>query len=351
MLVDSLNRDAHLDAEQEKAAAGTIVGLLVKRLRLVEDRATHPEIADEVIVAPLFIVGLPRTGSTHLHALMGQAEGIRTPLFWEMAMPSPPPERETFTTDPRIAQVQAMVDRMPADLLKRHPIAATRPEQCNMLTDWSLIHQALLASYEIPTYRDWLFDADFRPAFEAHRRTLQHLQWRNPGRWVLKYPKHLIALDVLLETYPDARLVWTHRDPAVVLPSVVSFTGYMRSTTGGRFDPLRFGAEWALFEELVLLRGLAVRDGLGEEERFFDLHYRDLMADQVGSVAAIFEHFEMPFSGPSRQGVERWIADHPSTAHGVHEYTPEQFGFSADRLQERFGPYMARFGVQPDRRA
>ena len=100
-------------------------------------------------------------------------------------------------------------------------MAPMRPEQCNVLNDWSFFNQAWLATYEIPTYRDWLFNADYRPAFEAHRRTLQHLQWRTPARWVLKYPKHLLTLDALLETYPDARLVWTHRDPAVVLPSVV----------------------------------------------------------------------------------------------------------------------------------
>ncbi len=354
VLVESLNREANLDAPREQAAGTTILGLLIKRLRMVDDRTRHPEIADEVITAPMFIVGLPRTGSTHLHALLGQAEGIRTPLYWEMAMPSPPPEQATFTTDPRIAQVEAMLDQLPAELLKRHPIAATRPEQCNMLNDWSFIHQALLASYEIPTYRDWLFNADYRPAFETHRRTLQHLQWRNPGQWILKYPKHLLALDVLLAIYPDARLVWTHRDPAVVLPSVASFTSFMRASTNATFDGVRFGREWALFEELALHRGLAVRDSLAPDDaraRIFDLHYGDLMRDQVGSVAAIFDHFGMAFSPSSRQGVERWTAGHPRTRHGVHEYTPEQFGFTTDGLRARFGGYMRRFGVEPEAKA
>jgi hypothetical protein len=352
VLIESLNREAGLEGERESAAAATLIGLLTKRLRLVADRKRFPEIADEAIAAPLFIVGLPRTGSTHLHALMGQAEGIRTPLYWEMSLPSPPPERETFTSDPRIEQVQAVVDQLPEELLKRHPIAPTRPEQCNMLNDWSFIHQALLASYEIPTYRDWLFNADYRPAFEAHRRTLQHLQWHNPGQWVLKYPKHLIALEVLLETYPDARLVWAHRDPAVVLPSVVSFTGYMRASSTPNFDPKRFGREWAVLEELVLRRGMDVRDQLTDaDERIYDLHYHDLMRDPVRSVEAIFGHFGMPFTDTARLGVETWIAENPKTKHGVHEYRAEHFGFDTDRLRERFAFYMTRFGVKPDPKA
>lgn len=349
VLVESLEREAGLTDERQQAAEATLVGLLVKRLRLVDDRRRHPGIADEKITAPLFILGLPRTGSTHLHALMGKAEGIRTPLFWEMSLPSPPPERETFSTDPRIGQIQAVVDQMPAEMLKRHPIAATRPEQCNMLNDWSFIHQALLAYYAIPTYRDWLLDADYSPAFEAHRRTLQHLQWRNPGQWVLKYPKHLIALDVLLETYPDARLVWTHRDPAVVLPSAVSFTGYIRATNTPAFDPVRFGREWAVLEELVLRRGLSVRDRLPDAaDRIYDLHYGDLMRDPVGTLESIFGHFGMPFTDESRRGVQRWVDEHPKTAHGVHTYRAEDFGLDRDRLRARFGFYVERFGVEAE---
>ena len=117
-----------------------------------------------------------------------------------------------------------------------------------------------------------------------------------PGRWALKYPKHLIALDVLLATYPDACIVWTHRDPAVVLPSVASFTGYIRALTTGTIDEPTYGREWTAFEELVLLRGLAVRDRVGnDDDRFHDLHYRDLMADPAGAVAGICAQFDIPF--------------------------------------------------------
>jgi hypothetical protein len=283
---------------------------------------------------------------------MSQAEGIRTPRYWEMNHPSPPPTRQTFTTDPRIAQVQALVDQLPAELLMRHPIAAGRPEQCNMLSDWSFLHQALLASYEIPSYLDYLLNTDYRPAFEAHRRILQHLQWRNPGQWVLKYPKHLMTLDVLLEAYPDARLIWTHRDPAVVLPSVVSFTGYMRASSTPDFEPKRYGREWAVLEELVLHRGLAVRDRWADaDKQIYDLHYRDLMGDQVGTVEAICDHFGLPFSPTSRRNVQAFAEKPTKTAYGVHTYRAEDFGFTTKGLRERFAFYIDRFGVAPEAKA
>lgn len=347
VLVESLNRDAGLDDERLGIAGNTIVGYLIKRLRLVDDRTTYPAIADERIVAPLFIVGFPRSGSTHLHALLAQVHGIRAPQNWELSTPSPPPEQATYATDPRIAQMQAMMDQTPAEMLLRHPVGATRPEQCNGLMDWSFLNQALIAFYDIPTYRDWLLEADYTAAYEAHRRTLQQLQWHAPGQWVLKYPKHLLALDRLLAAYPDARIVWTHRDPAVVVPSAASLTSYIRASTTGTIDEPRFGREWATHEELVLLRGLAVRDQIGDRDRrFYDLHYRDLMADPAGAIAGICDHFAMPFGDESRDAIHRWVADHPKTKHGAHHYTAEQFGLDTDGLRRRFAPYIERFGVQ-----
>jgi hypothetical protein len=347
VLVDALEREARLDEIRRTQVEATLVGLLVKRLQLVRDRTLFPAIADEVVTAPIIVVGAPRTGSTHLHALLGQDPANRVPLFWEQNLPSPPPERATYTTDPRIAQIEAAVAQMPADLLKRHPIAANRPEQCNLLLDWSFINFALLASYDIPSYRDWLFAADHSPAYEAHRRTLQHLQWRTPGQWVLKYPKHLLALDTLLQTYPDARLVWTHRDPAVVMPSVASLTGYMRSASPG-YDPVRFGREWASLEEMVLRRGVSVRDRLPDPKRNHDVHYADLMRDPIGTIEGVYEQFGLNLSSEAAVAMQAWIDSHPQREHGTHRYTAEEFGLSTAGLRRRFSFYSERFGIEPE---
>jgi hypothetical protein len=350
ILLASLERDARLDERGDAAVAGLVNQMLVKRLQLVRDRAAHPAIADERIVAPVFIIGLPRTGSTHLHALMSQVEGARTPMFWEMSMPSPPPRRESFTTDPRVAQVQAIVDQLPAELLQRHPIAPMRPEQCNMLMDWSFVNQAWTAMWEISSYRDWLFDFDYGLAFEAHRRTLQHLQWQVPGTWFLKYPKHMINLQALLAMYPDARFVWTHRDPGVVLPSVVSFTSYYRSQNPS-YDPVLFGREWAMLEEAVARRGIDVRDHHpGVEERSIDVYFRDLMSDPHGTITSICAHGGLAYSGTSQANVQQWLDDHPRTKHGEHTYAAADFGFDVEQLRRRFGFYIERFDVPIERK-
>jgi len=342
-MVDSLHRDAHVEDAVEHGAAEMLTGALVKRLRLVADRAQYPEIATEAVRAPVFIVGQPRSGSTHLHALLAVVEGVRAPQMWEMSAPSPPPERTTYTTDPRIAAVQAAIDQMPVGMLVRHPMGATRPEQCNVMMDWTFINQGWMASYDIRSYRDWFLDADYTPAYEGHHRTLQQLQWHNPGRWVLKYPKHLLSLDALLARYPDAVLIWTHRDPAAVLPSAVSLTGFMREQNTPDYDPVRFAREWVVIEELALHRGLATRDRDGTPGRHLDVAYRALMDDPIGTVAALCAQIGIEFDDTARRSVQQWLDDHPQDQHGVHRYTAEDFGLDADRLRDRFAFYTRRF--------
>jgi hypothetical protein len=341
-IVDAMNVP-RVGASARDGAADMLTGILAKRLRLVADRAQHPEIADETVAEPVFIVGQPRSGSTHLHALLACVDGVRAPQLWEMSVPSPPPDRETYGTDPRIAAVQAMVDQLPPEMMVRHPMGATRPEQCNALMDWSFLNQAWTASYDIPSYRDWFLDADYAPMYDAHRRSLQQLQWHHPGRWVLKYPKHLLSLDALLVRYPDAVLIWTHRDPAAVLPSVMSLTGYMRQQNTPDYDPVRFGREWLVMEELALHRGLATRDRDGNGDRHVDVDYRALMADPIGTVATLCDRVGLDFEDSSRAAVQRWLDDNPQGKHGVHRYTPEEYGLDADRLRSRFAFYTRRF--------
>ncbi len=343
--VEALEREAQLDEARRSVAAATIVQLLVKRLQGVADRARHAELSREVVRAPVFIVGAPRTGSTHLHALLGQVAAVRVPRFWEMTMPSPPPDRRAAESDPRIEQVRAMTEAIPKAMQMRHPVAPLRPEQCNLLLDTSFINFAPLASYDIPTYRDWFLDADHAPAYETHYRALQHLQWRHPGQWVLKYPKHVFGLDALMTRYPDARFIWTHRDPAEVLPSVASLTGMMRAPTPG-FDAERFGREWATLEELGLRRGIEVRDRRTDlADRHVDVHYHELMGDPVGTVERICARFEIAFEPTCADRIRTWGDDHPKTQFGVHRYTPQEYGLDVASIRRRFAFYIERFGV------
>jgi hypothetical protein len=346
VLVHSLAHDARVEGAALERAREMLTGVLVKRLRLVDDRKSHPEIQEEKIARPIFIVGQPRSGSTHLHALMACVDGLRAPLFWEMSAPSPPPDQATFEDDARIGLVQKVIDDMPEELMVRHPMSATRPEQCNLLNDWSFINQAWTASFYIPTYLDWLLDADFRPAYEAHRRTLQHLQWRVPGRWILKYPKHLLSMPALVDAYPDALFVWTHRDPTVVIPSVLSLTGFMRQSNSPEFDQIDFGREWVVMEEIALHRGIAARDrGVYPVDRNTDVHYSALMNDPLSTVEQVCEHIGADMDADSRQRVVEWADSHPRMQHGVHRYSAADFGLDTRRLRDRFAFYTNRFSI------
>lgn len=345
MLIFSLEREAKLDSARRAGAAAMIRRSLVKRLELVEDRKRFPEIAGEVIEAPIFILGLPRTGSTNLHGLIAQCEGMRAPRRWEMSYPSPPPEKSTYETDPRIAQTHAAeVAGASEELRKRHPITADRPEQCQSLNDFAFMNWSLMAPYEIPSYTDWLLTADHRPSYETHKRTLQHLQFRHPGRWVLKYPKHVFALDALIATYPDARLIWTHRDPTRIIPSVASLIGTFRSETPG-YDPKLLGRAWSAFEELGVRRGLDTRDDLFLDARVRDVQYRDVMRDPVAAIETIYAHFGMALSDQSRANILQYLAENAKDKHGAHHYTAEQYGLSDAVLSRTFKAYVDRFGV------
>ena len=348
----SLEHESGHPTERLDALTRPHLQLLVKRLKLVADRRAYPEIATQEVRAPLVVLGLPRTGSTHLHALLATRPRARAPLQWEMSEPSPPPDVTTAATDPRIAAVQAALDARPhaAELQAVHPFGAERPEQCIGLLDWSFANQAALASQRLPSYFEWYLAADLRVAYEHHRRTLQHLQWRHPGEWALKWPKHVFACDALLATYPDARIVWTHRDPARVLPSAVSFVGAIRSLSSPLFEPRRFAAEWVAVEELGLRRAMDVRDRIDDERRFCDVHYNDLLADPVGTVERIYAHFDIPVDDEVRRRVDRFQDANPKDKHGPHRYVPVEFGLDEADLRRRFGDYIERYGVESDAR-
>ncbi|EQA97406.1 hypothetical protein FHS51_004061 [Sphingobium wenxiniae] len=345
VLIHSLERDARLDEARRAETADMITGMLIKNLRLVDDRKTYFGIADEVIEAPIFILGLPRTGSTNLHGLMAQCEGIRAPRRWEMSLPCPPPQAATYETDERIAQVHAKEVLTASEELKtRHPITADRPEQCQGLNDYMFMNWALLAPYELTTYKEWLLTADHRPSYEAHKRTLQHLQFRHPGRWVLKYPKHSFTLDALIAVYPDAKIIWTHRDPTRIIPSAVSLIETFRKATPG-YDRKILGREWATYEELGIRRGLDMRDNLFEPENVFDMQYTDVIKDPVGSIERAYAYFGMTLSDISKTRILAYLADNGKDKHGVHSYSAEEFGLSEDMLRTLFKDYIERFNV------
>lgn len=349
-LLDSFEREANLSLIGRIAAREDTTRLLESRLRVVEDRRRHPEIAAEVIRRPLFVTGLPRTGTTLLHGLMAQDPGNRVPLHWECIYPSPPPERGRYTSDRRIARAERQVRwflRLAPDMQRIHPIGARLPEECLVITSHSFLSFQFQTTHHVPSYQAWLEEHDLRASYAWHKRLLQHLQWRCTGeRWVLKAPAHLFGLEALFATYPDAGVILTHRDPLEVAGSLASLTATLRSTFSDAVDPAEVGAEMTSRWARGMARALRAREsGRAAPEQFFDVRYADLVRDPLGTVRRIYAHFDMRLTEAAEDRMRRFLTANPKDKHGRHRYSLGEFGLDPVAERARYRAYRERFAL------
>jgi hypothetical protein len=354
ILLKSFEKDAKLNLIGRITVHFELVRVLCNRLSMQHDRTRFPEIAGEEIRRPIFITGLPRSGTTFLHALLSQDPACRAPMVWEVMHPSPPPERASYAVDPRIGQTRkelSWVETLMPGFGKCHTIDAMLPQECIALTDHSFLSYVFESMYYVTGYRKWHDDQDKEPAYRYHRRFLQHLQWRCPGEhWVLKAPSHLMALDALFQVYPDAQVVMTHRDPLKVLPSCASFAHVLRAPFTGPINLRVLGAEvsgrWA---DSARLATRMRKDRPELKGQFFDVGYPELVRDPMAAVRGIYQYFQRDLSREAVEAMERFIAHHPKDQNGVHRYSLEQFGLDPNRERGRFQGYTDYFGVQPER--
>ncbi len=345
-LCQSARQEAGLDAAGEARFAAQLLGLLTTRLQIYADRARHPEIAQQFIVAPLIVTGLPRSGTTILHGLLAQDPRARSPQSWEVEHPSPPPRAATYQTDPRIADVQARVDALPAAFKAMHAMGATLPQECNSVMQMAFLSPNFAATMAIPSYMRWLLEeADMAPAFALHRDVLQSLQAFAPGQWwALKSPPYLWWPAALLATYPDARLVVTHRDPAEVMASNASLIAWLREQSGP-VDRRFVGAEQTAQWELALDRFATFRAAGADASRLFDCQYRDLLSDPFGLVESIYDRFGITLTTEAQTAMERFMAENSQGKHGTHRYDPADFGMEPAVVRARFATYIARHAI------
>jgi hypothetical protein len=206
--------------------------------------------------------------------------------------------------------------------------------------------QAMWAYYPIPSYREYLLEADHSGAAAFHHDFLQHMQWgASANQWALKGSDHLTWLRELYAQYPDANLIWTHRDLGQLLGSQASIVGILRGLSGSVDDDARRSVTVEAVEHQLKLfeKGMRARDAIGEDS-FYDVSYHDVMADPVRTVERIYERFGRKLSETAAENIRAWVADNPQTKHGVHKHAPEDFGLEADAVNRRFAGYRERFG-------
>lgn len=352
ILVDSLNEERSLHTVGALLIRGDLLNALTIRLQLTEYRKRHPEITDEAVDRPVFITGLPRTGTSITHELLAADPRHRAPLHWEIRDPFPPPETATYRTDPRIERADRQI-RLWCEIVpeydQMHELGGAIPVEDVQVLAASFVSDEWMGRHVVPAYAAWYATCDRVPGFEFHKQMLQHLQWKCPGdRWVLKSPSHMSQLDALLTVYPDARIVFTHRDPLRVLPSVVSI---LYSTAFVRSDEVDADAmrNWFTGETCkALLDGMTELRSCGRlpESQCYDLRYADLMKDPIAALDGLYAHFGIDYPDSARQAQRDYIANKPRGRHGAHKYDFADTGLDLDEERARFQDYYARFGVE-----
>jgi hypothetical protein len=352
--VESLNRDGRLNDIGRYIAEERILLHVNNRLQYVRDRERYPGIAQVEIVKPVFIVGLPRTGTTILHDILNQDPANRAPLTWELMFPSPPPEAGVGNDDPRVEACQATipVGDMQSEMFKAmHPMGATLSQECVVMMGETMCTPLFHNQLRVPTYEDWVdTGADWSAVYDFHRKQLQHLWWHKPGdRWMLKTGAHMWGLAQLLETYPDARIVFTHRDPVKSLTSYASLTALVRSRGSDEVDPFEIATDWSARLEMMLERTMAVRAAREYPDAvFYDMYFTDFVADQFVEIEKIYDALALPMSAAGAEAMRGYIADHPKGKDGIHRYRPEEYGVDPATVRREFAPYIERFGLEPE---
>ena len=318
------------------AFTSDISGRIANRAR-VRRMAKHPEVKDERIEAPIIVVGLPRTATTLTHHILAGAQGVRAPMLWEWmhtSIPLPERTRRRIVRDVDIAM--QLVGFLAPAMKDIHPQSAEQPDECAFFLPHT---EGALARAPMPEYEQWLKVREFRADYEYLRQGLQVLQYgRLRKRWVLKCPTHLAHLDELIRQFPDATIVWTHRDPVTVVGSICSLVETSRAMhlrrlgTGDLHDIGRMA--------LSTMSGLVERGRNARtkipRDRFIDLRYPKLTADPVGEIQGLYDKLDLPWTAKDAARVDEATRRRPGRR---HEYTIDRYGLDESLINAAFGDY------------
>ncbi len=344
VLLDSLEHDGDLRRDTDAGVIGALKRRLRNRLEVEAWYRDHPEIAALDVRGPIDINGLPRTGTTALVNMLSLDPQFRCLRGWEQGQPCPPPILESETDDPRRLAAIKENEQYPAELKAMHLMDVDAA-----MEDTELLGMAFHGQqFTLPVYQyhAWWRCADMRPTYEYHRRVVQLLQsQRPPNRWLFKAPHHNFHLDAIAAAYPDARFIMTHRDPAKAVPSWASIVSTIFPPAEGQRDMQRFGREVSEHLRVGVENAIAARARLGEQ-RFFDVHHHELVADPLGTVRRVYEFMDLELRPTVVESINQWHQKNRTGAHGTHRYTAEQFGLSTAQLRSDYDLYIRHFGVK-----
>jgi len=325
------------------AAHADLRALLANRTRILA-AAGRRGAADQPIVRPIFITGLPRTGTTLLHRLLAQDPRHRAPLTWEIMQPAARLAASPGRQAAAIARAETQLcwfRNLAREVDSAHTLGALEAEECIAITAHSLMSPRFHTMYWIPEYEHWLQSVDKTPAYAMHRRFLEQLQsGAPPGRWVLKAPAHLESLDALLRIYPDAIVVQTHREPHTAMGSVANLTRILQSAFQTPPEPRRIGDQVMRRWSRILRTGLAQRPALrGRGARFVDVDYDALVSDPIAALQPVYAAAGSELTPDGEARMRAYLASAASSRAPVHEYDGEVYGVTQARVQREFADY------------
>ncbi|NNC38093.1 MAG: sulfotransferase [Acidimicrobiales bacterium] len=349
VLIPALNNEAKLSEAGEFGARHMIVSSLVKRLRHIDLIKQNPEILDEEVNVTAVLSGLPRTGSTMLHRMLTAAPQLTGVRWYETQNYVPLEGESRDDPTPRLEAAKGvlayMLDALP-ELMSIHPMSIEQPDEEVIILGQLFSSSMIESTYFVPSYAAWLWEQDASQAYADLIQILKSLQWQDPSRkaksWVLKTPGHLMAMDVVLDAFPEAKIVMTHRDPVTTLPSYCSMEASLYKLGSDDISSKMIGEYWQERLKQWLGKFMAVRTEVGDE-RFIDIDYKELTTHASEQGARVLEFAGIPMSSEIKEGMSDWIEANRREHRAAHKYTLEDFGLDADDIRHTYSSYIDAF--------
>ena len=346
-LIDSINNEASLNEIGIQAQPIRIQGLLSNRLRFEDDLKKFPEILDQEIIAPIVIVGLPRTGSTMTHRLLASDPNHTAMLWWEGRYPALLPGEKRGDIEARMelgkAEVDAVVAASP-EALDIHPWDYKGADEEILLLEHNFLSTVPESFMALPSYSEWIEEQDHTLAYEDLKKFIQYLQWQNPGRekkrWVLKSPHHLGFIDKMISVFPDAKIIQTHRDPIKTVPSFCSMCANLFEPLTTNFDKVFIGKHWSN----KLTRALNHCMNISEQhpDNFLDLEFLNMIKDPIDEMKKIYEFIGESFGEKTEVAMEAWREENKHEM-GAHKYSLEEYDLTESQINDNFAKYQQKY--------
>jgi hypothetical protein len=352
VLINAIENEAKLNFAGRILTRSDLLMYLEARLAVTDCYKKNPEIEDEVITEPVFIVGSGRSGTTIFHEALSQDEQFRVVKRWEAMFPCPPPLEETYLTDPRIEKAHQLItlpERIAPEWKTMHAQAGDLPVECIEFLYLTFLSEVYYCAFQIPSYVDYFRKQDIAETFEWHKRILKLLQWKyKKPHWLLKGPTHMPVLPQLLEAYPDAKLIFMHRDQVTTADSVVNVQGtiYWWRTD----DPWSGG----MLDDVMMVEGRVkmwdriiawMEDGTIPKGQFTNVIYQEFCADPMAAIRGGYQEIGLPMSDVAGERIKTYLDNKPKGVFGKHNYKTGggETGAAAEerkalsRYQEYFG--------------